>query len=74
MSLDQHSELFELLEALCEATITSEQFVRLQTLIRSDPRAQALYVEYMTFSADLKKTLPAHSDDVLSPEISFNGR
>jgi hypothetical protein len=60
MGLSEHSELLGLLEALCEATITSEQCVQLQTLLSDDPKARRLYVEYMTFAADIRRTFSAY--------------
>ncbi len=67
MSLSHDSELLKLLEALCEATITDEQFARLQVLLADVPEAQSVYVEYMAFAADLKRTLSACSEPIAMP-------
>src|SRR5262249_53723822 len=38
---------------LCEETITPEQTQRLEELVLSDPAAEAYYVQFMSFYADL---------------------
>lgn len=47
------AELQPLLDALCEATITPDQLRRLEEIVLSDPAAEAYYVQYMSFYADL---------------------
>jgi hypothetical protein len=47
------AELRMLLDALCEETITTEQTQRLEELVLTNPEAEAFYVQYMSFQADL---------------------
>ncbi len=47
------AELQSLLDALCEESITPEQVRRLEELVRTQPAAEAYYVQYMSFYADL---------------------
>jgi hypothetical protein len=47
------AELRPLLDALCEETITPEQMRRLEELVLAHPEAEAHYVRYMSFYADL---------------------
>jgi len=67
MSLSANGELLGLLETLCEETITDEQFARLQELLDNAPEAQCVYVEYMAFAADLRRTVSACSDPIAAP-------
>jgi hypothetical protein len=46
-------ELRTLLDALCEESITDEQFRRLEELLLGRPEAEAHYVQYMSLYADL---------------------
>lgn len=48
-------ELRELLDALCEESITAEQMVRLEAILLADPAAEAFYVQYMSMFADLQR-------------------
>ncbi len=78
MSFPQQDELLALLESLCEATITPQQQTQLQALLRENTRAQRLYVEYMMFAADLRKTLSVCSEPMVWPSdgadlLSRNG-
>jgi hypothetical protein len=47
------AELQTLLDALCEETITAEQFRRLEELLLAHPEAEAYYVQYASLQADL---------------------
>ncbi len=47
------AELQTLLDALCEESITPEQVRRLEELVRTHPAAEAYYVQYLSFYADL---------------------
>ena len=47
------AELQPLLDALCEETITPEQLRRLEELVLNHPEAEAHYVRFMSFYADL---------------------
>jgi hypothetical protein len=49
------AELRELLDALCEETITAEQLRRLEDLILSHPEAEAYYVQSMGLHAELAR-------------------
>jgi Concanavalin A-like lectin/glucanases superfamily len=49
------SELRDLLEALCEETITADQMRRLEDLILASPEAEAFYVQYVSMHADLHR-------------------
>ncbi len=53
-SFPELAELRALLDALCEETITPEQFRRLEELILTRPEAEAYYVEHMRLHADLE--------------------
>ncbi len=46
-------ELRSLLDALCEETITPEQLQRLEELVLTLPEAEAFYLRFMNFYADL---------------------
>ena len=50
------AELRPLLDALCEQTITPEQLKRLEELVLTHPEAEAFYVQYMSFAADVVRT------------------
>ncbi|HEY1188653.1 MAG TPA: alpha-2-macroglobulin family protein [Gemmata sp.] len=47
------AELQPLLDALCEETITAEQLKRLEELVLMHPEAEAHYIRFMSFHADL---------------------
>jgi hypothetical protein len=47
------AELQTLLDALCEESITPDQVRRLEELVRTHPAAEAYYVQYLSFYADL---------------------
>jgi hypothetical protein len=51
------AELRELLDALCEETITPEQHRRLEELVLAHPEAEAYYVQFMSFYADLIRSV-----------------
>jgi ferric-dicitrate binding protein FerR (iron transport regulator) len=54
-------ELRELLDALCEESISAEQLRRLEEIVLAHPEAEAYYVQYMSLQADLGRhfaTLP----------------
>jgi hypothetical protein len=68
-------ELCALLDALCEESCTPEQIRRLEELIRAHPQAEAYYIQYMNFHANLAhhfrvnaaaSSLPASPSDVVS--------
>jgi hypothetical protein len=48
-------ELAELISALCEQTITDEQFARLNELLESDPAARCYYAVYMDMHVGLAR-------------------
>jgi hypothetical protein len=50
-----YPELIELLDALCEESITAEQSRRLEELVLAHPEAEAYYVQHMAFYADLSR-------------------
>ena len=54
-------ELRELLDSLCEESITAERMARLEALILADPEAEALYVQFMSMHADLHRHFGADS-------------
>jgi hypothetical protein len=56
------TELRDLLDALCEETITADQVRRLEELVLADPRAEAYYVQYMSLYADLTRHFVALPD------------
>lgn len=47
------AELQPLLDALCEESITASQLARLEELVLNHPEAEAFYVRFMSFHADL---------------------
>lgn len=47
------SELFDLLEAVCEDRASRDQFARLEALVLSDPRCRRTYLEYMELHGSL---------------------
>lgn len=51
------AELRGLLDALCEESITPEQLRRLEELVLAHPEAEAYYVQYMSFYADLVRNV-----------------
>ncbi|MGL6095537.1 MAG: hypothetical protein ACRC7O_07045, partial [Fimbriiglobus sp.] len=46
-------ELRELVAAVCDESATTDQFARLEQFLRSDPAAEAYYVQMMSQQADL---------------------
>jgi len=60
MSLtDNGRELSELLGALCDGAITTEQFAQLEQLLCSDLNARDCYVDYMMLCGELKQIIPS---------------
>jgi hypothetical protein len=49
------AELRPLLDALCDQTITPEQLQHLEELVLTHPEAEAFYVQYMSFAADVAR-------------------
>ena len=49
----EFAELQALLNAVCEEAATPEQMQRLEEVVLADPAAEAYYVQYMSFYADL---------------------
>jgi hypothetical protein len=49
----ERDELRDLLDALCEETITAEQLQRLEQLLLARPEAEGFYIQYMSQQADL---------------------
>jgi len=47
------AELRPLLDALCEQSITAAQLARLEELVLNHPEAEAFYIQFMSFQADL---------------------
>src|SRR5262249_42061277 len=69
---DKSAELRELLDALCEESITPEQVRRLEELVLTHPEAEAYYVQYMSLYADLGGhfgTLPARAGQSLRDRV-----
>src|SRR5262249_28447795 len=62
-----HAELAELLDALCEETISPEQMRRLEELVLSHPEAEAYYVQYMALHADLVSSVGAPPRTIEKP-------
>jgi hypothetical protein len=50
-----HAELHELIAALCEGTIRSDDFARLQAALARDVEAQRFYVRYLDIHAALRR-------------------
>ena len=50
---NQHRELWDLLEGLCENTLTDEQLVRLDEIVVSDEAARELYLRYINLHGTL---------------------
>lgn len=57
---ERWDELPRLLEALCEERITPAEAGRLEALVLSDPRAESLYITYLTMQADLAREFGGH--------------
>ncbi len=53
------AELQQLLDALCEQTISLEQMRRLEELLLANPQAEAYYVLFMSQCADLREYFSA---------------
>lgn len=49
----ESAELRALLDALCEESIADDQLRRLEELILTDPQAEAYYIQYLSFFADV---------------------
>ena len=47
------AELKPLLDALCEESISPDQMKRLEELVLNHPEAEAHYIQFMSFYADL---------------------
>lgn len=61
-------ELSELLGALCDGAITSEQFAQLEQWLSADANARDCYVNYMMLCGELKQIIPSCPEQpVLSP-------
>src|SRR5216683_115462 len=58
-SFQSLAELRDLLDALCEETITATQMQRLEELVLTHPEAEAYYVQYMGLYADLARHVAA---------------
>lgn len=58
---DHTAQLLQLLDALCNDTLTDEQRSRLQRLLRNDSAAQRTYLEYVDLHLGLKHLLAAQS-------------
>lgn len=58
-------ELRDLLDALCEETISAEQMRRLEDLILARPEAEAFYVQYVSMHADLHRHFVGHVEPVV---------
>lgn len=70
-------ELRELLDALCEETITPGQRQRLEELVLAHPEAEAYYVQYMSLYADLAGHfvgLPGAAEESLRGRIARGER
>ena len=68
--LQDFAELCELLDSLCEESFTPEQIRRLEELILAHPQAEAYYVQYMNFHANLAyhfRALPGRTEPDLCP-------
>src|SRR5262249_51260657 len=66
-------ELRQLLDALCEETISPEQVSRLEEILLAHPEAEALYVEYLSLHADLARhfaALPATTEQSLRDRLA----
>ena len=72
--IPEHDELQQLLDALCEESISLDQMRRLEEILLTNPQAEAYYVQYMSQFADLRRhfdKLPATSSERgLSPVTS----
>ena len=53
--IPEDDELHQLLDALCEETISLDQMRRLEEILLTNPQAEAYYVQYMTQFADLRR-------------------
>ena len=63
-------ELRGLIDALCEEAITPEQVRRLEELVLAHPEAEAYYVQYLNFHANLAyhfRALPGRTEPELWP-------
>ncbi len=68
MSLTHHDrDLSELLGALCDGSITPEQFSQLEQLLSDDPEARECYVDYLMLCGELKQIIPACPEHPGSP-------
>ena len=66
------AELRDLLDALCEESITQQQLQRLEELVLGHPEAEAFYVQYMSMFAGLDRHfagLPAPTEQVLRQRL-----
>ncbi|QEG31859.1 A-macroglobulin complement component [Gemmata obscuriglobus] len=62
------TELQPLLDALCEETITPEQTQRLEELVLMHPEAEAHYIRFMSFQADLIGHFAGLPEPATAPE------
>ncbi|NQV36237.1 MAG: FecR domain-containing protein, partial [Phycisphaeraceae bacterium] len=74
MSLTNNDrDLSELLGALCDGSITPEQFAQLEQLLSADPKARDCYVNYMMLCGELKQIIPLCPENpVLPPSLEPN--
>ena len=76
-SFPEQNELRALLDALCEESISSEQMRRLEQIVLERPEAEAFYVQFMSFHADLIQTFrgqPVELKAAPSSERKLRGR
>jgi hypothetical protein len=67
------AELQTLLDALCEETITPEQIRRLEELVLMNPEAEAHYIRFMGFYADLVSHVAGLPEPKGKPEPAAAG-
>jgi hypothetical protein len=72
-SLHDFGELRDLLDALCEETITAAQMSRLEELVLAHPEAEAYYIQCVSLHADLARhfaALPGRTEESLLGHIA----
>ena len=72
-SSQQHRELIELLEALCEDRLSESSVVRLEQLVLSDGAARRFYVNYLALHGSLAWD-GAHTDEMPEAQVAPNSR
>lgn len=72
MTLDPNKELFALLHAMREGTISEDQLVHLKTLLRNDRKVRWFYVRYMILCANLSRTLSSYPIDMPNCALTFD--